>query len=58
MATYRKAIRRTQREVDAARQAALNVDTADRKALQEAAKAAGIPANQSNDALREALSND
>lgn len=55
---YRIALRRTQKQVDAERAAKVDVATADRKALQEAAKAAGIPANQSNDALREALSND
>lgn len=55
---YRLAIRRTQKQVDAERRQKVDLSTADRKALQAAAKEAGIPANQSTDALREALSND
>lgn len=53
---YRLAIRRTQKQVDAERKGQVDIATADRAALQKAAKAAGIPANQSTDALREALS--
>jgi hypothetical protein len=53
---YRTALRRTQKQVDAERSEKVDVSTADRAALQKLAKAAGIPANQSTDALREALS--
>jgi hypothetical protein len=49
MARRRFVIRRTQAEVDAA------AKTVSRADLQAAAKAAGIPANQSNEALKEAL---
>lgn len=52
--TYRMALRRTQKDVDAAKVKAEK--PLDRKALQALAKAAGIPANQSTDKLREALS--
>jgi phage gp16-like protein len=55
---YRMAIRRTQKQVDAERSAVIVVETADRRQLQKLAKAKGIPANQSTEALREALSND
>jgi hypothetical protein len=54
--SYRRAYRRTQREVDAEKQTILNVSTADRATLQKLAKAKGIAANQSTEALREALS--
>lgn len=52
---YRLAIRRTQKEVDAQKAAASDVSSADRKTLQALAKARGIPANQSTEALRKAL---
>lgn len=54
--SMRYAIRRTQKQADAERKAKVDVATADRATLQGLAKAAGIPANQSTDALREALS--
>lgn len=56
MTSYRVAIRRTQKQADAERSAVVAVETADRKQLQKLAKAKGIPANQSTEALREALS--
>ena len=51
----RYAIRRTQKQVDAARKAQVDVATADRATLQAMAKKRGIRANQSTEALREAL---
>lgn len=51
MPQYRLALRRTQREVDAAKAA----PKPERKELQRLAKEAGIPANQSSDALAKAL---
>lgn len=53
--TFRYAVRRTQKQVDAERKAKLDVASADRKALQAEAKRRGIPANQSTEALREQL---
>jgi hypothetical protein len=50
---HRIALRRTQAEEDAKRKAA----PVTRAELQAAAKAKGIAANQSNDALKEALEN-
>lgn len=53
---YRMALRRTQKDVDAAKsEVGYRLEDADRKTLQQLAKAAGIPANQSTDKLREAL---
>lgn len=52
---YRMALRRTQKDVDA-KKAGKDLSKLDRKALQVLAKAAGIPANQSTEKLREALS--
>jgi len=52
---YRMAIRRTQKQVDAERKAQVDVATADRAQLQALAKERGIRANQSTEALREAL---
>lgn len=49
--SYRLALRRTQKEVDAQKAA----PAPDRAELQRLAKEAGIPANQSNDALKKAL---
>ena len=54
--SYRMALRRTQRDVDSLRKMELDVSKADRKTLQALAKKAGIPANQSTEALRKALS--
>lgn len=51
MPSYRLALRRTQKEVDAAKAA----PKPGRKELQALAKAAGIPANQSTEALVKAL---
>lgn len=51
MPSYRLALRRTQKDVDAAKSA----PKPDRAELQRLAKEAGIPANQSNDALAKAL---
>lgn len=51
MPTYRLALRRTQKEVDAQKAA----PAPDRATLQRLAKEAGIPANQSTQALRKAL---
>ena len=53
---YRMAIRRTQKQVDAEKRSQVDVATADRAALQALAKERGIRANQSTEALREALS--
>jgi len=52
---YRMAIRRTQKQVDAERKAQVDVETAERSELQKLAKERGIRANQSTEALREAL---
>ena len=52
---YRMAIRRTQKQVDAAKKAKVDVATADRATLQAMAKERGIKANQSTEALRDAL---
>ena len=51
----RYAIRRTQKQVDAARKGSKQVDTLDRSQLQALAKERGIKANQSTEALREQL---
>lgn len=53
---YRRALRRTQAEVDAARKANKAVESLSRSELQELAKDQGIDARQSSDALREQLS--
>jgi hypothetical protein len=49
------AIRRTQREIDAKKAASKAVADMTREELQAEAKARGIKANQSTDALRDAL---
>lgn len=56
MTSYRVAIRRTQKQVDAEKAEKPLIAYADRRTLQKLAKAAGIPANQSTEALRSALS--
>ena len=51
MPSYRLALRRTQKDVDAEKAA----PAPDRRELQRLAKEAGIPANQSTEALQKAL---
>lgn len=51
----RTAVRKTQAQVQAAKAAQVDVETAERSALQELAKERGIDARQSTDALREQL---
>ena len=53
--TFRYAVRRTQKQVDAERKAKIDIENAERSELQAEAKRRGIKANQSTDALREAL---
>lgn len=53
---YRLAIRKTQKQVDAQKRGQKSLDSLSYRELQERATAAGIPAKQSADALRKALS--
>lgn len=53
---YRRALRRTQKQVDAERKSKVDIATAERAELQALAKERGIKANQSTETLRELLS--